>query len=172
MKFLFELMLSMLMLTNGSTGEPITREDIQAYLTLHQLKYADVKIVNDRSALLVSVKGEHARASILTKSSKNTLVLRPNEYVWKEDEEGVSVEQLGGYLCIAIHDKALSHKMDFVNIIYTDDNMVERKDRYYFNGKQALIIPIPLQKEHLVVAVYGNDGFIHDMIKHVPQAWK
>jgi hypothetical protein len=29
-----------------------------------------------------------------------------------------------------------------------------------------------LQKEYLVVAVYGNDGLIHDMIKHVPEAWK
>ncbi|MGX1829149.1 hypothetical protein ACWIE6_12890 [Paenibacillus taichungensis] len=169
MRFLFELMLSMLLLTNGSSGEPLTKEEIHSYLKTHHLQYADVKIVNDHSALLIDVKGENAKASILTKSSKDKLSMQPNQYVWKEDEEGISVEKLGDYLCIVIHDKAMIHDMDFVNIIYTDDNKVERKDRYYFKGKQALVLPIPIQQKYLVVAIYGNDGFIHDMIKHVPQ---
>ncbi|WP_339256810.1 hypothetical protein MKZ12_22435 [Paenibacillus sp. FSL R5-0713] len=168
MKFLFELMLSMLLLTNGASGEPITKEEIHSYLKMHHLKYAEVKIVNDQSALLVSVKGEDAKASILTKSPKNKLVMQPNQYVWKEDEEGISVQKLGDYLCVVIHDRAVPHDMDFVNIIYTDENWIERKDRYYFNGKQALVIPIPIQQKYLVVAIYGNDGFIHDMSKHLP----
>ncbi|MGG4131335.1 hypothetical protein ABEW19_23965 [Paenibacillus illinoisensis] len=168
MKFLFELMLSMLMLTNGSSGEPLTREDVQGYLKTHHLQYADTKIVSDHSALLIDVKGEHAKASILTKTADNKLVMQPNEYVWEEDEEGISVEKVDRYLCIVIHDKAMSHDMDFVNIVYVDDNGNERKDRYYFKGKQAIIIPMPTQKEYIVVAIYGNDGFIHDMIKHFP----
>ncbi|NUU77653.1 hypothetical protein [Paenibacillus xylanilyticus] len=169
MKFLFELMLSMLMLTNGSSGDPLTREDIQSYLKTHHLQYADAKIVNDRSALLVDVKGEHAKASVLTKSADNKLVMQPNEYVWEEDMEGISVERVGRYLCVVIHDKARSHDMDFVNIVYVDDNGDERKDRYYFNGKQAIIIPMPTRKESVVVAIYGNDGFIHDMVKRFPE---
>ncbi|MEC0124626.1 hypothetical protein [Paenibacillus pabuli] len=168
MKFLFELMLSMLLLTNGSSGEPLTKGEIHSYLKTHHLQYADVKIVNDHSALLVDVKGENASASMLTKSSKNKLVMQPNQYVWKEDEEGISIEKLGDYLCIVIHDKALIHDMDFVNIVYWDDNKSERKDRYYWNGKRALIIPMPLKDGYIIVNLYGNDGFIHENQEYYP----
>ncbi|WP_145408240.1 hypothetical protein [Paenibacillus xylanexedens] len=167
MKFLFELMLTMLMIANGSSGEPITKQEILNYLKTQHLQYAEVKIVSNQSALLVDVNGENATASILTKSPDNKLIMQPYQYAWEEDEEGISVQKLGDYLAIVIHDKALSHDMDFVNIVYMDESGVERKDRYYFKGKQAIVIPIPLQQRYLVVAIYGNDGFIHDMVKQI-----